>query len=61
MPRRTAQSLARLITRLANDDAGGEIMEWVLIGGLIIVAAITTITAFGGKVLARWTSVNGSM
>ena len=34
---------------------------YVLIAGLIIVATIVTIAAFGTKVFAKWTSVNASM
>jgi Flp pilus assembly pilin Flp len=37
------------------------VIEYVLIIGLIIVATITTIAAFGTKVMAKWTSVNNSM
>lgn len=36
-------------------------LEYALIVGLIVVAAIAAITSVGGKVLAIWTSVNGSM
>jgi Flp pilus assembly pilin Flp len=32
-----------------------------LVIGLIIVATIVTIAAFGTKLLARWTSLNASM
>lgn len=46
---------------LIRDEQGGEILEYVLIAGLIIVAAIAVVTAFGGKVLARWTSLNSSL
>lgn len=49
------------VCRAMCDDSGGEVIEYVLIAGLIIVATITTIAAFGTKVLARWTSVNASM
>jgi Flp pilus assembly pilin Flp len=52
--------LNRLNTVLA-DDAGGEVLEYALIAGLIIVAAIAVITSVGTKVLARWTSLNGSL
>jgi Flp pilus assembly pilin Flp len=51
----------REIGRALWDESGGEVIEWVLIAGLIIVATITTIFAVGNKVLARWTSVNSSM
>jgi Flp pilus assembly pilin Flp len=53
--------LGLLVQRAMFDDQGGELIEWVLIAGLIIVATITTVAAFGTKVLARWTSVNASM
>ncbi len=46
---------------LGADESGGEVIEYVLIVGLILVATITTLAAFGTKVLARWTSVNSSM
>jgi Flp pilus assembly pilin Flp len=42
--------------RLVCDDSSGEV-----IAGLITVAAIAVITSVGGKVLARWTSLNGSL
>lgn len=51
----------RLIGRLLRDDRGGEILEYALILGLIVVTAIAVIGAFGTKVLARWTSVNSSI
>lgn len=50
----------KLIRQFLRDENGGEIMEYVLIAGLIIVGCIVAITAFGGKVLARWNSVNSS-
>jgi Flp pilus assembly pilin Flp len=50
-----------LMKRLATDETGGEVLEYALIVGLIVVAAIAAITAVGGKVLARWTSLDTSM
>jgi Flp pilus assembly pilin Flp len=46
---------------LVRDEHGGEVIEYALILGLIIVVAIGVITTVGGKVLARWQSVNSSM
>jgi Flp pilus assembly pilin Flp len=43
------------------DESGGEVIEYALILGLIIVTAIAVIGAVGTKVLARWTSVNSSL
>jgi Flp pilus assembly pilin Flp len=49
------------LRRVVLEESGGEVIEWALIAGLIIIAAISTIAAFGTKVMARWTSVNASM
>ena len=50
-----------ILKSLLNDEQGGEVLEYALIAGLIIVGAIALITSVGDKVLARWTSLNGSM
>ena len=50
-----------LLVRLARDEQGGEVLEYALIAGLIVVAAIAAITTVGNKVLARWTSLQNSM
>ena len=50
-----------LIKKLVRDESGGEVLEYALIAGLIIVAAIAAITSVGTKVLARWTSLNASV
>jgi Flp pilus assembly pilin Flp len=54
------KSLLNSLLRLGRDESGGEVLEYALVVGLIVVAAIASITAFGTKVLARWTSVNDS-
>lgn len=53
--------IGNTMARLVRDEQGGEVIEYVLILGLIIVAAIATISAFGTKVLAKWTSLNSKM
>jgi Flp pilus assembly pilin Flp len=52
---------ATFLRRLACDERGGEVLEYVLIAGLIVVATIVVIGAVGTKVLARWTTVNSGM
>jgi Flp pilus assembly pilin Flp len=52
------QSLKNLMTKLVKDEQGGEVLEYALIAGLIVVAAIAVIGAVGTKVLARWNSLN---
>jgi Flp pilus assembly pilin Flp len=53
--------MRKLIAKLVRDEQGGEVLEYALIAGLIIVGAIALITSVGGKVVARWTSLDGSM
>ena len=55
------KSLKNLAVRLVNDEQGGEVLEYALIAGLIVVAAIAVIGTVGTKVLARWNSVNDGM
>jgi Flp pilus assembly pilin Flp len=50
-----------LLKKLYSDEQGGEVLEYALIAGLIIVGAIALITSVGTKVVARWTSLDGSM
>ena len=49
------------LKKLISDEQGGEVLEYALIAGLIIVAAIAVITSVGTKVLAKWNSVNTGM
>jgi Flp pilus assembly pilin Flp len=54
-------SFKNTLRRVAQDDRGGETIEYALILGLIVVTAIVIITSVGTKVVARWTSVNSSL
>ena len=51
----------KLFTKLVKDEQGGEVLEYALIAGLIVIAAIAAITSVGTKVLGRWTSVQNSI
>jgi pilus assembly protein Flp/PilA len=55
------QNATRHVQRLIRDEQGGEVIEYALILGLIIVLCIAAIATIGTKVLARWASVNSSM
>ena len=48
----TAESKGILV-RLLRDEGGGEAMEYALIIGLLLVTAITVISSFAPRVLAR--------
>jgi Flp pilus assembly pilin Flp len=47
--------------RLIDDEQGGEVLEFALIAGLVIVASVAAVRSIGSKVLARWNSINSSM
>ena len=53
--------IAMAVRRVLSDDRGGEVLEYALIMGLIVVASIGVIGTVGTKVLARWNSINSSM
>lgn len=52
---------ATMLRRLARDERGGEVLEYVLIAGLIVVATVVVIGAVGTRVVARWNTVNAGM
>ena len=53
--------MTTLLWKLVKDDHGGEVLEYALIAGLIIVGAIAAISAVGSQVLAPWTSLQSSI
>jgi Flp pilus assembly pilin Flp len=55
------QKLMNQIRAAFRDENGGEVIEYALILGLIIVTAIAIISAVGTKVTGKWTSVNNSL
>ena len=52
------KAMKNMLGKLVKDEQGGEVLEYALIAGLIVVAAIAVIGAVGTKVLARWTSLS---
>ncbi|HEX2971865.1 MAG TPA: Flp family type IVb pilin [Tepidisphaeraceae bacterium] len=55
------QMLKTLTHKLMKDEQGGEVLEYALILGLIVVAAIAVITTVGQKVVAKWQSVGDKL
>ena len=58
---RRHRAVIRLGARVLRDDGGGEIIEYALVVGLVVIGAISAITCVGTKVLARWNSINSSI
>jgi Flp pilus assembly pilin Flp len=55
------KGIGKLLTEMCRDERGGEVLEYALVAGLIVIAAISMIRAVGTKVLAKWTSLNSSV
>ncbi len=55
------QSVKNMLKRLVKDEQGGEVLEYALIAGLIVVAAIAIITTVGTRVVGKWTSLSNSL
>ena len=49
------------INRLVKDEHGGEMLEYALIAGLIVVACIALIAVVGGKIKGVWGNVSDAL
>jgi len=50
-----------IFKKLVRDEQGGEVIEYALIAGLVVIAAIAVITTVGTKVVARWSAVGSAL
>jgi Flp pilus assembly pilin Flp len=55
------RATVRLLARALRDEHGGEVLEYAIVAGLIVVGAIGAVSCVGAKVLARWNSLNSSL
>ena len=53
--------MKKLLSKLVSDEQGGEVLEYALIAGLIVVAALSVIMTVGTKVTAKWTSLDSGL
>jgi Flp pilus assembly pilin Flp len=53
--------LIKSLRKLAKDERGGEVLEYALILGLIIVATVAVITTIGSKVAAKYDSGDSAL
>lgn len=54
------KAMKKIVSNLVTDEQGGEVLEYALIAGLIVVASVATIVLVGGKVAAKWTALSGA-
>ncbi|MGE5610654.1 MAG: Flp family type IVb pilin [Bacillota bacterium] len=55
------QLIKKMAGKLMKDEQGGEVLEYALILGLIVVAAIAVITTVGQKVVAKWQAAGDAL
>lgn len=55
------RKLMSMVLLLLRDEQGGEVLEYALLVGLIVVGAFMVMGGVGIKVLAKWTSLNDLM
>jgi Flp pilus assembly pilin Flp len=53
--------MVRLAGRVVSEEKGGEVLEYALVAGLIVVAAVGTISCVGKKLVGRWNSLNSKL
>ena len=52
------KAMKDMFVKLVKDEQGGEVLEYALIAGLIVVAAIGFIAGVGEKIVAKWTALD---
>jgi Flp pilus assembly pilin Flp len=46
-----------LMHRLVTDESGGEVIDYVLVLGLVVLAAISLMGTLGIRIVAKWNSI----
>jgi pilus assembly protein Flp/PilA len=49
--------MRKLLSRLVRDESGGEVIDYVLVIGLIVILAMTVMGSVGTQVVVRWQRV----
>ena len=49
------------LVKLYKDEDGGELLEYALIAGLIVIAAIGAIKVFSGALSTKFTQMSGAV
>jgi Flp pilus assembly pilin Flp len=61
MLKRIAAISFKNLRPLARDAAGGQVLEYAVVLGLIAVLSIGTMAKFGGNVFGHWSTVNNGI
>lgn len=55
------QTTGKLLKKLWFDEQGGEVLEYALVGGLIVIGCLTAVGLLGGKIKGNWEFFNNGM
>ncbi len=55
------RTLMGVVRDIVKDEQGGEVLEYAVVAGLIVVGALALIGAVGSKVVDRWNSLNSGL
>lgn len=58
---RRHRAMTRLAGRALRDERGGEVLEYAMILGLVVVGVVATVQCVGAKVLAKWNSADSAI
>ncbi len=47
-----------LFARLVTNEDGGEVLEYAVVGGMLVVGALLLIQAVGGRIRDAWTGLD---
>ncbi len=53
----TEEHMKRFVEKFLTDESGASLIEYVLIGGIISIVGVATMTLIGGDVGTIWTNI----
>ena len=52
------QTLKSLVVRVVKNEDGGEVLEYAVVGGMLVVGALVLISAVGARIRDAWTGLD---
>ena len=52
------KSVKNLLASLVKNEDGGEVLEYAVVGGMLVVGALVLISAVGGRIRDAWTGLD---
>ncbi len=53
--------MGKLLQRLVLDERGGEVIDYVLVLGLIVIGALLLIGTLGTRIKAKWSAITNAL